>query len=448
MYALFPDTTRHAAPIERHCMAILAMCFALMVHGQAARLVLNNNAWVRIDNGAWVVLDNPNANALTTLGSGGNLRSEGEFDRLRWHIGGSTGTYVVPFTSAAGVKIPLTCTVVVPGAGGPGASICFSTYNHVSAGIPLANAWNNFLYMPSDVWHMNSYNAPSVPNSQNAVDRFWTIDSYVPGYAYTVRPSVVLDFTYDPGAVSGELTPGNVIGPLDPVGAQRFNAPAGLWGDMLPIGTWVPGSPSAVVGAVVPPGQFHRSWTLANVFDPLPVSLIGFTAECATGTARLAWTTATETNSAWYVLERATDSEEFKEAGRVRAAGHSTELRTYAWEDPRTTVDARYRLRMEDDDGTFTWSTTLMPRCGAEPAGHFRAWDGGSALFVWLPADAHDRTVEVLDARGRLLHMQQVPSAADELLLTVEDRWSAAGMVVVRVVGPGHAEALRVPVLR
>ena len=38
-----------------------------------ARLVLNNNGYINIENSAYLVVDNNNANAITTLGTGGNL---------------------------------------------------------------------------------------------------------------------------------------------------------------------------------------------------------------------------------------------------------------------------------------------------------------------------------------------------------------------------------------
>ena len=63
------------------------------------RLVINNNGYVVIDNSAFVVLQNPNPNALTTLGTGGNIISEGEDDVIKWEIGLTTGTYTIPWTT-------------------------------------------------------------------------------------------------------------------------------------------------------------------------------------------------------------------------------------------------------------------------------------------------------------------------------------------------------------
>ncbi|MBK6368656.1 MAG: hypothetical protein IPF64_02215 [Flavobacteriales bacterium] len=67
----------------RTVYSVSAFVLASALFGQA-RLVLNNNAFVRIDGGAWVVLEEPTPVALQTLGTGGNIVSEDEFNRIRW----------------------------------------------------------------------------------------------------------------------------------------------------------------------------------------------------------------------------------------------------------------------------------------------------------------------------------------------------------------------------
>ena len=150
--------TMTTALFPRLSMVGLLSLSASVMHAQA-RLVLNNNGWVRIDNGAWVVVMNPTPTGIQTLGTGGNIRSEGELNRVRWNIQGNTGIYTVPFTGASGVKIPLTCQVTGAGTGPASASLTFSTYNH-SIG---TDTWDNDLYRPEDVTHMNNWDTGVEP---------------------------------------------------------------------------------------------------------------------------------------------------------------------------------------------------------------------------------------------------------------------------------------------
>jgi len=48
-----------------------------------------------IGNGYYIVVGNSATNAITTLGTGGNIISEGEFNRLKWNIGISSGIYII-----------------------------------------------------------------------------------------------------------------------------------------------------------------------------------------------------------------------------------------------------------------------------------------------------------------------------------------------------------------
>lgn len=415
-----------------------------------ARLVLNDNAWLRIDNGAWLVVENPAPTGIQTLGSGGNIRSEGEFDRVRWQIRNTVGTYVVPFTSAAGVKMPLIYTVTGAGSNETSASICFSTYNHASAGIPLANAWNNDLYRPSDVTHMNSYNAPSVANSENAVDRFWIIDPGVAGFAYGTRPSISLSFTYDASAVVGEVTAGNVIGAGDPIGAQRFNNSTGQWGDYLPSGTWSSGTPSSVTGATAGPADFFRSWTLANLLSPLPVELLDFGAECRGSQVELYWVTGSENNSSHFVVERGMDGEYFDAIAEVGAAGFSQTAQSYRYLDQTSVGQVYYRLRTVDLDGTWRLGPTIPVSCGVSGGlAIVSAWDTGELLNVMIKSPiAQDATVSIYDPGGKLLLSQAAHLLNGEVIVPLPRRNMAFGIYMIHVNASNGSLYRRVNIFR
>src|SRR3989338_6099827 len=143
-----------------------------------ARLVMNNDPHLVIANGAYVVLENSNANAITTLGTGGRIVSEAETNRVRWNISNTTGTYTVPYYDVDNTsEIPFSVNITV--AGSAGGRIDFSTYDNAS--------WDNSTYMPSDVTNMNSIiGGPN--NSAMVIDRFWIAD----GSSYGTKPTATL----------------------------------------------------------------------------------------------------------------------------------------------------------------------------------------------------------------------------------------------------------------
>ena len=379
-----------------------AMASVPFVLGQA-RIVFNNNAWLRIDNGAWVVVEEPSNVGVQTLGTGGNLRSEGEFNRLRWQIRNTTGVYTIPFTTANGVKMPFTYEAVGGGSNEAQASICFSTYNY---GAIAGNNWDNNTYRPSDVTHMhNYYVGPPSNNSDNVVDRFWLVDPYsAPAFTYSAKPSIRLGFTVDPGAVTGDVRTGNAITGVSPVGAQRFNPGPQWWGDYWPAGTFAAGAVNSVTNVNVPPADFFRSWTLSNILQPLPVELLRFEANCEDGRVHLAWSTTSEQGSSHFMIERSSDGDSYSTIGQVQAAGQSVSLIDYAFWDERPLGSAYYRLQLVDLDGSNAESASAFVRCGHGTIALVSAWDSDGLLNLLIDSPLEQpASLRVFDMTGKLI---------------------------------------------
>ncbi|RZL16776.1 MAG: hypothetical protein EOO62_00230, partial [Hymenobacter sp.] len=96
---------------------------------------------------------------------------------------------------------------------------------------------------------------------------------------------------------------------------------------------------------------------------PLPVQLLSFTAARQGSAVRAAWATASEVNSAYFVVERSADGHTYADVQRVAAQGSSVSRHDYAALDalplPGTSY---YRLRQVDQDGTVAYSSTVAVR--------------------------------------------------------------------------------------
>jgi hypothetical protein len=146
---------------------------------------------------------------------------------------------------------------------------------------------------------------------------------------------------------------------------------------------------------------------------PLPVTLVDFTAQAAPGgrSARLAWATASETNNAYFDVERSFDGATYAQLGRVAGHGATTTTTTYAFVDQQGlgTQPAGlvyYRLRQVDLDGTATYSPVRPVHLGAaDAAGQASLYPNPAQASTTLdlsalPAAASYQ-VQVLDATGR-----------------------------------------------
>ena len=316
------------------------------------RIVISNDAFIRISNNANIVVDNPNDNAILTTGTGGNIVSEGENNQLIWMTKGNTGTYTLPFTTLPAVnggnqtKIPYTINITTAGVGANG-KIHFSTYETTSdLNIPYPTGVSN-------VGHN------SVDNSLNVIDRFWRIEAQ----NYTTKPAVTMSFTYDDAANEIGFTNTIVEANLQ---AQRWNSTTSDWEGLL-LGTANPAS-NTVANVVVPASDFYRSWTLVNNSVPLPVELIAFDVTCQQSKVVINWSTATEINNDYFVIEKSADAVNFFEVTTIYGAGNSNTLLDYSYIDKNNSSGVNYyRLKQVDFDGTTTYSQLIsMSDCNNE----------------------------------------------------------------------------------
>lgn len=454
-------------------LSVLAVGAALLSHGQARLvfagtgpasgqhpfIVFNPDANVATNPGAYLVIDNPNVNAISYQGGLSNnapvIKTEAPQNKIRWATRTSTGTYTIPYstgTTLAGVAMPLSVQITTAGAGGADASLVLSTWNYLG-GNPLvlaADYWDNLLYRPSDVTHM--HDAPTgavMDNSANAIDRFWTIDTYSEApYAYSTRPAVSLTFGFDPAETAQNGAPGNsptLAAANNNLVAQRFNSTLNKWNDIVVLGAQA----GNTVAGVAPPttADFFRSWTLSNKQLPLPITLVAWGGECSGKSVQLKWATASEQDNAYFTIEKSRDANDWTTIGTVPGAGNSSQMMSYSFTDDGAQGLGYYRLRQTDINGTTTVSNTIAAGCGTDNGTAIvNAWDDGNYLNLVVSStmDAvYDLTL--MDAQGKVMatHASQVINTGSTTL-RVDKRDIATGIYMVQLLNNTNMMSRRV----
>ena len=432
---------------------LIAATLASALCGQDARLVFNGaapGAYVTFNPApgaitTYLVINNPAINAITELAANnGNIKSEHQNNRIRWRhqISPLAMNYVIPWTTAGNVKIPLTIQKTAGTSAHDSASFVLATFNHQVWGGSNANTmWNNFQYMPTGVTHMNDFFNGAIDNSENAVNRFWIIDPKAAPWAYTTAPNATMAFINDNLDIDAGGAPGvndDLLTTSTELQAQRFNPGLNKWGDYQSIGggsAWLNlgGGRGQVSGVVVTNPDFFRSWTLSSVEFPLPVELTAWDAECEGVKVKLTWTTATETNSDHFLVEKSTDGLVWETIGQVAAAGHSTSLLTYTFDDVDARGVAYYRLSQVDQNERVTVYTVVAAGCDATNTEINNAWDDGSVLNVVVSStDAYVYDLVLTDMQGK-----SVLSAGSQAIypgyttLRVDKKGIATGLYMV-----------------
>jgi hypothetical protein len=395
----------------------------LIAYGQA-QIVINNDAYIVLDGGSvlepiYVVLDNPNDDGLSTTGSGGNWVSEDEYNKLRWRIGSNTGNYQIPFTSSSANNIPFEMQITSAGVGGD--FIDFSTYGTPSNNLP----W------PSTVTHFEAADGSLIDNSPNVINRFWVNDAG----DYATRPNVTLTFTYDdPNDFSG-LNAGIVPGAMV---AQRFRTSDNTWGGSYSGSSLFFGTDngSAVVNAVVSSADFWEAWTLSTTQLLLPVELTSFSAKCMETYVQLNWTTASELNNDYFLIERSLNGQDWTAIAEVDGQGTKNDETHYEIKDenPRA-VTSYYRLRQVDFDGSEeVFPIKSLKPCGENSGIEIISQNNGSYQVIFSDDATGNYQIDLYDMSGKMIRdSRSINIEGGENMFLFDDSHAAAGVYTVVV---------------
>lgn len=147
-------------------------------------------------------------------------------------------------------------------------------------------------------------------------------------------------------------------------------------------------------GAVSEPVSYKVEWT-----SPLPVKLISFKALTEGNQVLLIWSTAQESNSDRFEIQRSSDGKEWFEVGQLKAAGESRLTNDYRFTDLKPLQGRNYyRLKMIDSDQTFAYSSIITELSQASKSLTFAP--NPSRDFVTISGLAGGECIEIVNAAG------------------------------------------------
>ncbi len=334
-------------------------------------------------------LSNRNATAITY--SSGNILAEGvDFvGSVYWVIGNVTGKHTVPFVNNAGWMIPVSITPFT----GNLDTVRLSTYATNAANLPLPT-------VPENVTHIR--NTSGANNSANTVDRFWLARWNTSGV------SAQLNFEYDPveSPANGNVSPR----------AQRWNLLHDGWDVPLP-GQFNLTPHEVAVPNVTVPG----TWAIAANNNPLPITLLSFTARAEQNSrVKLDWTTLTEVENDYFTIERSVDGLTFEKIIRTDGAGTSYLPNSYSEVDQKPYVGkSYYRLRQTDFNGTSTFTTPVAVYLTENGYTHIGVYPNPASDILSIQVDgaedAQDAVLELFSAAGeRVFHTRLSALSSNE----------------------------------
>lgn len=150
------------------------------------------------------------------------------------------------------------------------------------------------------------------------------------------------------------------------------------------------------------------SYTTTAGCTPLPVSLLSFEANCTDGSTALSWTTASELNNDYFIIERSYDGEKFHQIGRVNGNGTTNEKNTYEFHDTTDILSGLkyYRLSQTDYDGAMELLETRLINCDNNPEAVVTVYPNPSyeEIVIGFNLQNDERlTIIIRDITGRIV---------------------------------------------
>ena len=184
-------------------------------------------------------------------------------------------------------------------------------------------------------------------------------------------------------------------------------------------GAWDSGTPGVASG--LGPYTFTRNgftsfspFSISSSTSVLPIHLISFTATAQKDKVQLQWSTATETNSRDFKIQRSLDGINFETIGTVVAAGNSSTIRNYSFDDLQSiSLKGKlvfFRIVETDIDGHLFYTDVKKVKIG-DGKNNFTLVHNpvqNEALLNYESVEKYGALIRVVDHLGRVIISKQV----------------------------------------
>ena len=246
-----------------------------------------------------------------------------------------------------------------------------------------------------------------------------TFDDVASIYVHPATPTLV-----EPATLSATFSGGTI--------GSDVTAASGLMGIYIRQGTAADN-----VTAVLDGFRVSTVWA-----ETIPVQLVDFKAQKQNTAVKLAWSTATELNNAYYTIERSDNAKIFEKIGEVSGYGNSQQARTYSFMDekPLNAVNY-YRLRQVDFDGKETVYKTVSVHFGQNGTTKVYPTVAKDKINIEFSGDNGATDLMVVNLLGQVVKTQKLQNTEGVLPVNISDLPN--GSYIVRLVSKNGSVSQR-----
>jgi hypothetical protein len=202
-------------------------------------------------------------------------------------------------------------------------------------------------------------------------------------------------------------------------------------------------------------GVVGFSWFNAggNDYNPLPVELLNFSANCVDNGVLIEWQTASEHNTSHFNLEKSRNGIDWNIIHTEQAAGNSNQLITYNFTDTKS-IDGLnyYRLQQYDLDGVYETFGPMSINCLTETSAYFSIFPNPS-LNTFNIIVNNDRLVGeaqlvITNDIGKEIYMRDIKIIQGINLFNIDKLDVAPGVYYVSIINNQYSTVTLKQIIR
>lgn len=173
--------------------------------------------------------------------------------------------------------------------------------------------------------------------------------------------------------------------------------------------------------------------------NPLPVQLVKFEGQCKNNKVAIQWSTASEKNNAYFIIDKSINGTDWEMTHRISGAGNSNETKLYEVNDDGIlTTKVYYRLTQIDFDGkSEIFAPIVVEACNTQSSSNVLVFPNPvnteTTIEVVSPIDINYANVLITDMNGKQIYQNSLSLTAGKNSMVIHTEVWSSGVYLVKI---------------
>lgn len=177
----------------------------------------------------------------------------------------------------------------------------------------------------------------------------------------------------------------------------------------------------------------------------LPIELLSFTGEKTGEEVLLQWSTASEINNDYFILERSINGKDFDKIVEIKGAGNSNEVLNYSFIDKHPANGINYyRLKQIDYNGEHSFSGIIQVSNKIGKLNPFVVYPNPATEEINITGYDFNKVdkIEIINPMGKVVYQKIFSEASSNCKVKFSDLYQ--GVYFIRITSGTHVESLKI----